>query len=162
MDASEIGTFEPGKSLYLYGIAIGVLPGLTRVEKRVYGSKLVGGFLNVIVDWGRRGIILDTIVARSTKPDGIQLHRNPGFTQIPSVTEKKDFVLRVETSGSKQAMLYNRHSNKAAIGSQSLLALKNGLNRTNNERKRSRRITGEITRETAQDTPERPCLCRGV
>jgi hypothetical protein len=108
MDASEIETFEPGKPLYLYGIAIGVLPGLTRAEKRVYGAKLVGGLLDVVTNWGRRGIILDTIVARSTKPDGIQLLRNLGFTQIPSTTEKKDFVLRVETSGSKPAMLYKR------------------------------------------------------
>jgi hypothetical protein len=108
MDASEIETFEPGKPLHLYGIAIGVLPGLTRAEKRVYGAKLVGGLLDIIVDWGKRGIILDTIVARSTKPDGIQLLRNLGFTQIPSTTEKKDFVLRVEASGSKPAMLYKQ------------------------------------------------------
>jgi len=36
------------------------------------------------------------------------LLRNLGFTQIPSTTEKKDFVLRVETSGSKPAMLYKQ------------------------------------------------------
>lgn len=106
MDASEIGIFEPGKPLHLYGIAIGVLPGLTLAEKRAYGAKLVSGLLDVVIDWGHRGIILDTIVARSTKPDGIRLLRNLGFTQVPSTTEKKDFVLRVETSGSKPAMLY--------------------------------------------------------
>lgn len=106
MDTSEIGTFIPGKPLHLYGIAIGVLPGLTLLEKRTYGAKLVSGLLGIIVDLGKRGVVLDTIVARSTKPDGIRLLRNLGFTQIPSTTEKKNFVLKVGTSGSKPAMLY--------------------------------------------------------
>ena len=108
MDASEIETFIPGKPLYLYGIAIGILPGLTHAEKRAYGAKLVGGLIDVMVDLGKRGIILDTIVARSTKPDGIRLLRHLGFTQIPSNNEKKNFVLKVETSGSKPVMLYKQ------------------------------------------------------
>ncbi len=108
MDASEIKPFISGEPLHLYGIAIGVLPGLTLAEKRAYGARLVGGLIDVIVDLGRRGVIIDTIVARSTKPDGIRLLRNLGFTQIPSTTEKKNFVLKVETSGSKPAMLYKQ------------------------------------------------------
>jgi hypothetical protein len=108
MDADDIQTFEPGQPLHLYGIAIGVLSGLTLAEKRIYGAKLVGGLINIVIEMGRRGIILDTIVARSTKPDGIRLLRNLGFTQIPSTTEKKNFILKIETSGSREAMLYKQ------------------------------------------------------
>lgn len=108
IEALEVETFDTEKTFYLYGTAIGILPGLTLAEKRAYGAKLVGGFVKALINMGKRGILIDTIIARSTKPDGIRLLRDLGFTQILSTTEKKNFILKIEISGAKEAMLYKQ------------------------------------------------------
>lgn len=106
IEPEEIQLFEPGVPLHLYGGAIGVLPGITLAEKRVYGTRLVGGLIDTLTEMGKKGIIFASFTARSTKPDGISLLRKIGFTQIESITEKKDFVLNVEISGAREVMQY--------------------------------------------------------
>jgi hypothetical protein len=106
LEADEIQLFEPGVPLHLYGGAIGVLPGISLAEKRVYGARLVGGLIDTLIELGKKGIVIASFTARSTKPDGIRLLRNIGFTQIESITEKKDFVLDVELSGAREVMQY--------------------------------------------------------
>ena len=108
LEPEEIQLFEPSVPLHLYGGAIGVLPGITLAEKRAYGTRLVGGLIDTLIDMGRRGIVFADFTARSTKPDGIRLLRNIGFTQIESITEKKDFILNVEMSGAREIMQYKR------------------------------------------------------
>ena len=108
LEPDEIEVFKPGVPLHLYGGAIGVLIGLSLAEKRAYGARLVSGLVDVLIDMGRRGIVIETFTARSTKPDGIRLLRNLGFTQIPSGTEKKDFILDVRKSGAREVMQYKR------------------------------------------------------
>ena len=49
--------------------------GITFVEKRTYGSRLVGGLIDALIELGKRGIVFETITARSTKPNGIRLLR---------------------------------------------------------------------------------------
>jgi hypothetical protein len=95
LEPEEIETFEPGRPLHLYGEAIGVISGVTLAEKRAYSTRLRSGFIDALINMGKRGIVFETITARSTKPDGIHLLRKLGFTQIPSHTEKKNFVLDV-------------------------------------------------------------------
>ena len=106
LEPEEIQVLEPGVPIHLYGGAIGVLPGITLAEKRTYGSRLVGGLIDVLIDLGKRGIVIESFTARSTKPDGVRLLRNMGFTQIPSITEKKNFFLDVEMSGAREIMQY--------------------------------------------------------
>lgn len=106
LEPEEIQVFEPGIPLHLYGGAIGVLPDISLAEKRTYGSRLIGGLIDALIDLGKRGVVFETFTARSTKPDGVRLLRNVGFTQIPSITEKKDFVLNVEMSGAREIMQY--------------------------------------------------------
>jgi hypothetical protein len=104
----EIGDFEPGIPLHLYGGAIGTIAGLTLAEKRTYGARLIGGLIDTLIDMGKRGIIFETFTGRSTKPDGIRLLRNLGFTQTPSATEKKNFVLDIKRSGAREPMQYKQ------------------------------------------------------
>jgi len=104
----EIEVFKPGIPLHLYGGAIGTIAGITLAEKRTYGARLISGLIDTLIDMGKRGIILETFIARSTKPDGIRLLRNLGFTQIPSVTEKKNFSLDVRKSGAREVMQYKQ------------------------------------------------------
>jgi hypothetical protein len=108
LEPDEIEAFKPGVPLHLYGGAIGVIIGLSLVEKRTYGARLVSGLVDVLIDMGKKGIVIETFTARSTKPDGISLLRNLGFTQIPSTTEKKDFILDVRKSGAREVMQYKR------------------------------------------------------
>ncbi len=108
LEPDEIEAFKPGVPVHLYGGAIGVIIGLSLVEKRTYGARLVSGLVDVLIDMGKKGIAIETFTARSTKPDGISLLRNLGFTQIPSTTEKKDFILDVRKSGAREVMQYKR------------------------------------------------------
>jgi len=108
LESDEIEVFKPGVPLHLYGGAIGVTIGLSLAEKRTYGARLVSGLVDVLIDMGRKGIVIETFTARSTKPDGISLLRNLGFTQIPSPTEKKDFILDVRKSGAREVMQYKQ------------------------------------------------------
>jgi len=108
IEAEEIQEFKPGTPLHLYGGAIGVIPGVSLAEKRAFGSRLMSGLIDVLIDMGKNGIIFETFTGRSTKPDGIRMLRNLGFTQIPSITEKKNFTLDVQVSGAREVMLYKK------------------------------------------------------
>jgi hypothetical protein len=108
LEPDEIEVFQPGVPLHLYGGAIGVTIGLSLAEKRAYGAHLVSGLIDVLIEMRRKGIVIETVTARSTKPDGIRLLRNLGFTQIPSTTEKKDFILDVRKSGAREVMQYKQ------------------------------------------------------
>ncbi len=115
IDVSEVGEFIPGKPLHLYMASIAVTPSVTLAEKRAYGSRLVGGLLDVLINLGKRGIILETIVARSTKPDGIRLLRGIGFTEILSITDKKNFLIEVEKSGIKEIVEYKEALKESGV-----------------------------------------------
>lgn len=108
--AEEIEKFEPGKPVSIYLMAAGVIPGLSRYEKRSYGARIISGMINAIRDLGRRGIIIDTLAARSDTPDGIRIMKK-GFTEVPTATYARNFIIKVRESGMpfvreyKQALL---------------------------------------------------------
>ncbi len=77
-------------------------------DRRTYGARLVGGLLKTLIDLGKRGIILKTIAARSSKPDGIRLLRGIGFTELLSNTDRKNFIIDVEKSGIKEIVEYKQ------------------------------------------------------
>ncbi|HEU5383263.1 MAG TPA: hypothetical protein VFV38_48300 [Ktedonobacteraceae bacterium] len=112
--AEEIEVFTPGEPLHIYLMAAGVIPGVSHYEKRSYGARLISGMLNVIIDLGRRGIVIDTLAARSDTPDGIRLLKH-GFTEIPTSTYARNFIIKVKESGIpfiqeyKQALEESRH-----------------------------------------------------
>jgi len=66
--------------------------------------------INAIIDLGRRGVIIDMLAARRDTPDGIRIMKK-GFTEIPTSTYARNFVIRVKESGMpfvqeyKQALL---------------------------------------------------------
>ncbi len=105
---SEVKQFEKGKVYNIYMASIAISSSVTLVEKRIYGARLVGGVLGVLVDLGKRGVILETITARSSKPDGIRLLRGIGFTEVLSTTGMKNFTIDVEKSGIKEIVEYKQ------------------------------------------------------
>lgn len=112
---SEVKQFERGKAYNIYMASIAISPSVTLVEKRTYGARLVGGILGVLVDLGKRGIILETIVARSSKPDGIRLLRGMGFTEVLSTTGMKNFTIDVEKSGIKEIVEYKQALKQSGV-----------------------------------------------
>lgn len=100
LTADDILTYVPQVPVDLYGMAIGVRPGVSNSQKREWGRALIMGAMRVLVGLGGRGIIIRTIQAHSTKPDGIRLMRHMGFTEtVPRVPGLHDFLIDVESSG---------------------------------------------------------------
>jgi hypothetical protein len=100
LTADDILPFEPGVPVDLYGMAIGVRSGVSLRQKREWGAALLSGVRHLLLELGQRGVILRTIQAHSTKPDGIRLMRHFGFTEMePKVPGFHDFFIDVDVSG---------------------------------------------------------------
>lgn len=106
LTADDIEEFQPGKAVHLYFMAIGINTNMSRVERRIYGARLISGLKRTLVNLGRRGINIQTLYARSNTPDGIRLMRHMGLTEITSNTEKRNFVLEIERSGISEIVQY--------------------------------------------------------
>jgi len=102
LTSGDILAYESNIPVDIYGMAIGVKPGFSRSEKRVYGERLILGAMNVLLDLGNRGIPVRRIVAHSFTPEGIRLMRHIGFTETPpKAPGLRDFVIDIESSGIK-------------------------------------------------------------
>lgn len=96
----DMEVFESGKHLDIYIGVMAIKPGLTNAEKRTYGSRLISELAEVIIELGRKGIIIGTVAARSNSADGIRLLKHAGFTEIPRATpERRTFIINVKESG---------------------------------------------------------------
>ena len=103
----DILTYEPGKPVDIYAMAIGVRPGVSQEQKREWGAALIKGGLDAIICLGKRGIIIRTIQAHSHTPDGIRLMRHVGFTETPAkIPGLRDFMIDVPKSGIPYIMRY--------------------------------------------------------
>jgi len=100
LEASDIISYIPNKLVSIYGMAIGVKPGVSLTQKRDWGAVLINGARNVIVELGRRGIEITYIKAHSATPDGIRLMRHIGFTEtVANIPGMRDFSINVKESG---------------------------------------------------------------
>jgi|SRR6266568_3928832 len=59
----------------------------------------------------------DWTVSRSSTADGIRLMRGIGFTEIPSITRRKNFLIEVEKSGIKEIMQYKQALRESGVAS---------------------------------------------
>src|SRR5579859_2440282 len=100
IEASEILPYTPGHPVDIYGMAIDIRPGVSLAQKRTWGELLLLGARRMIVDLGRRGIIIRSFRAHSTTGDGINMMRHIGFTEIVSpLPGMHDVLIDVEQSG---------------------------------------------------------------
>lgn len=105
----DILTYESGIPIDLYGMVIGIRPGVSIGQKRIWAEGLLRGARKVIIGLGERGIVIRSIQAHSTKPDGIRLMRHIGFTEIVSrIPSMHDFKIDVEESGLPFVMDYKQ------------------------------------------------------
>ncbi|MBV9707582.1 MAG: hypothetical protein JO125_09265, partial [Chloroflexi bacterium] len=107
LSAQEIETFEPGKHIDLYIGAIGIDPDLDKDKRRRYGAALASRLINAIIDLGRRGIIIDKVIALGATHNGIRLLQAFGLHEIePKAPGKRAFIMDVKESGSSVSMQY--------------------------------------------------------
>src|SRR6266699_5456033 len=100
LTADDILTYEPQQPVDIYGMAIGVKPGVSLSQKRLYGERLILGAKSVLLDLAKRGIIICRIIAHSFMPDGIRLMKHIGFTETPpKAPGLRDFMIDIESSG---------------------------------------------------------------
>ena len=100
LTADDILAYVPGVPVDLYGMAIGIIPGVSQAQKHEWGKILMIGARGVILDLARKGIIIRTINAHSFTADGIKMMRHLGFTEtIPKAPGLHDFIIEVEREG---------------------------------------------------------------
>jgi hypothetical protein len=117
LTAEDILPYIPNEPVDIYGMAIGVRPGFSNNQKRTWGERLILGARDVLLDLGKRGIIVRSIVAHSFTPDGIRLMKHLGFTETaPKAPGLHDFLIDVEQSGLPFLLEYKQalHEWKAA------------------------------------------------
>ncbi len=107
IEAEEIQPYQPGKSVCLYVVSMGVR-GITPTAKRVRGEILVLGLFKFLRELGRKGIPIELIAGRSETRDGINLLKKMGFTEIESHTINRNFIIEVERSGIPIIMQYKK------------------------------------------------------
>jgi hypothetical protein len=113
LTAEDILPYIPNEPVDIYGMAIGVRPGFSSSQKRAWGERLILGAREVLLDLGKRGIIIRSIVAHSFTPDGIRLMRHVGFTEtIPKAPGLHDFLIEVEQSGLPFVLEYKQALNE--------------------------------------------------
>jgi hypothetical protein len=101
----DIQCFKSGQPIHLYALSMCVHPG-SLTNKRQWGARLIKGLMETIVDFGRRGIEIEDIWARSEYPDGIMLMQHMGMTEVPSTNQQRNFVIQVKESGIPLLMAY--------------------------------------------------------
>jgi hypothetical protein len=110
--ADDIQPYAPGIPTHLYIMSVCVHAADSRIEtKRFYGSRLINGILQAVVNLGKQGILLDTIVSRSDPkeaPDGVNFLKHMGFTEIETTTSSRNFIIRVGESGIPEVLKYKR------------------------------------------------------
>lgn len=96
----DIDDFKGEKKIDLYLHAIGIKPVFGTAEKHAYGARLISGLIDMLIEWGRSGVEIRTMAARSNMPDGVRLMRHMGFTEIEPLTpERRTFIIDVKSSG---------------------------------------------------------------
>jgi Acetyltransferase (GNAT) family len=113
LDSSEITSddilsYVSGEKYHVYIMAIAVDPFLSNEQKHSYGARLVTGLFAFLLNLAEQGIEIETITARSYKPDGLRLLRKMGFPQLRPLTPGKAlFAVKVAESGFPWFMQYS-------------------------------------------------------
>jgi hypothetical protein len=108
--------YEKGKHVNLYIAAIGIKPDIEVSRKIGYGTSLVVGLIDYIVALGKRGIIIDSMVAVGATKSGIRLLQSFGFSEIPTLRPgQREFAMDIATSGAPVALQYKRALQESGV-----------------------------------------------
>jgi hypothetical protein len=130
----EIQEFKPGTPLHIYIATMRTKLGISRTEKRGYGVRLIGGLITTLIELIDKGVIMDTLYARSETVDGIRALKHMGFSEISSTrtsptTVYKNFVLKMDNTGTKTLQKYKQALIKRNIPEEEFKALVSSTNK---------------------------------
>jgi hypothetical protein len=106
--SDEIDEFKPGKPLHVYISTMRTKPNISILEKRSYGVRLVGGVISVLINMLEKGVSLSTIYAKSEAIDGMKILKHVGFSEFPSITESKNYILKMDKVGQENLVRFRR------------------------------------------------------
>ena len=96
----DIEEYKAGNHIQLYVAEIGIKPSLARSLRSKYGSRIISKFMEMIINLGKRGIILDNILAVGATRSGIKLLQYFGFSEV--IFPRPDtrlFTINIKESG---------------------------------------------------------------
>ncbi|GCF06872.1 helix-turn-helix domain-containing protein [Dictyobacter arantiisoli] len=101
LSTEDIEEYEPGKPVQLYLAEIGIKPSLNKDLRSKYGAKLISKFMDTIIDLGKRGVIIDNILAVGATKSGIRLLQHFGLSEVISPRpDTRIFTINMKESGS--------------------------------------------------------------
>lgn len=115
LTADDILPYVPGVPVDLYGMAIGIMPGVSQNQKHEWGKLLMVGAREVFLSLARKGVIIRSVNAHSDTADGIKMMRHLGFTELVSkapIPGLHDFIIEVEKSGISFILRYKEELEK--------------------------------------------------
>lgn len=121
--SEEIEAFEPGKPLHIYLATMRTKRGIGKTEKRAYGVRLLGGLITTLIEMIDKGVIIDTLYARSETVDGIRLLNHMGFTMLSSTKEYRNYALKMDDAGMKLLQKYRQALTKRSMPEEEFRAL---------------------------------------
>lgn len=96
----DIEEYKAGSHIQLYVAEIGIKPSLARSLRSKYGARLISKFMEMIIDLGKRGVILENILAVGATRSGIKLLQYFGFSEV--IFPRSDtrlFTINIKESG---------------------------------------------------------------
>jgi hypothetical protein len=105
----DIVEFSTGQHTQIYLVAIGMKPSIHVSKRRIYAARLISNFMHLIVDLGRKGIVIETMTAMGFSKEGRRLLREFGFSEVPPpVPGKRIFTIKLEESGAPLILQYKQ------------------------------------------------------
>jgi len=112
----DIETFDTGKHIDLYIMAIGMNPHLDRLERKKQGANLISRFISKIVELGEKGVIIEKIFARGDTRSGIKLLQAFGFCEtLPPGPGKRAFIIDIKDSGAPVSLQYKQALKESSV-----------------------------------------------
>lgn len=105
----DIVEFSTGRHTQIYLVAIGMKPSIHVSKRRIYAARLISNFMHLIVDLGRKGVVIETMTAMGFSKEGRRLLREFGFSEVPPpVPGKRIFTIKLEESGAPLILQYKQ------------------------------------------------------
>ncbi len=105
----DIVEFREGQHTQIYIVAIGMKPTIHVSRRRVYASRLISNLMHVIIELGKRGVVIETMVAVGYSKEGRKLLQEFGFSEVPPpVPGKRVFTVKIAESGAPLILQYKQ------------------------------------------------------
>jgi hypothetical protein len=109
ISSEDIEEYKAGNHVQLYMAEIGVKPSLEKNLRRKYGRKLIYNFANTIVNLGKRGVIVENIIAVGETKSGVRLLQHFGFNEVTFPRpDTRVFTLDMKNSGALVSRQYRQ------------------------------------------------------